>query len=130
MPLAESTVQNQIREASAHFDDYLWRNNTGVLRDDTGRPVRYGLCNDSPRINKIMKSGDLIGLTQTLVTPGMVGQTIGVFTAVEVKEEGWIFNPKNEREVAQKAFVDLVLRCGGFAGFAQSVDDYRKIVKK
>lgn len=130
MSLSESTVQNQIRDASAQLGDYAWRNNSGVLRDDTGRPVRFGLGNDNPKINKVVKSSDLIGLTSLVITPDMVGQTVAVFTAVEVKEEGWTFNPRDARAVAQKAFIDIVLRAGGFAGFAQSVDDYRSIVKK
>lgn len=130
MPLAESTVQNQIRDVSAQLGDYAWRNNVGVLRDDTGRPVRYGLLNDNPKINKVIKSSDLIGLTRVFVTHEMVGQMLAVFTAVEVKEEGWTFNPSNTREVAQKAYIDLVLQAGGFAGFAQSVADYRSIVRK
>lgn len=130
MPLAESTVQNQIRDMGARLGDHLWRNNCGVLPDATGRPVRYGLCNDSPALNKVVKSSDLIGPTRITITPEMVGQVVAVFTAIEVKEEGWTFNPRNPREVAQKAFIDLVLQAGGFAGFAQSVADYRSIVGK
>jgi hypothetical protein len=130
MTLAETTVQNHIRHLSGQFGDYLWRNNTGVLPDLEGRPVRYGLCNDSPALNKALKSSDLIGATRVLITPEMVGQVLAVFTAVEVKEEGWKFRPSNPREVAQNAFINLVLNSGGFAGFAQSVEDYRRIVRK
>lgn len=128
--LAESTVQNHIRHMSAQLGDDLWRNNSGVLNDVKGRPVRFGLGNDSAKINKVCKSSDLIGLTRVMVTPEMVGTVIAVFTAVEVKENGWVFNPRNDREVAQKTFIDFILRAGGYAGFAQSIDDYRRIVKK
>ena len=128
--LAESTIQNYIRNESAVLGDDLWRNNNGVLNDRQGRPVRFGLGNDSAKINKVCKSSDLIGLTKVIITPEMVGTMVGVFTAIEVKEEGWTFNPRDARAVAQKVFIDLVLQAGGYAGFAQSVDDYRRIVKK
>lgn len=128
--LSETTIQNQIRSQSAYLGDDLWRNNSGVLPDAKGRPVRFGLGNDSPKVNKICKSSDLIGATRVLITPEMVDSVVAVFTAVEVKGEGWTFNPNNKREVAQKVFIDLVLQAGGYAGFAQSVDDYRRIVKK
>ena len=124
----ESSVQNHIRLAAAQQGNDLWRNNCGVLKDDTGRPVRYGLANDNPKINKVIKSSDLIGLTRVFITPEMVGQVFGVFTAVEVKEEGWVFNPRDSHQAAQKAYIDLVLSAGGLAGFAQSVEDYRRII--
>lgn len=128
--LAETTVQNLIRGQAAALGDDLWRNNTGVLRNpETGQPVRYGLLNDSARINKVIKSSDLIGATKVLVTPDMIGRVLAVFTAIEVKEENWFYSG-TDREVAQKAFIDLVLRAGGFAGFARSVADYRRIVNK
>lgn len=131
MPLREATVQNLIRNDAAQCGEHLWRNNVGVLPNpETGQPVRYGLLNDNPKINKVIKSSDLIGPTRVLITPDMVGQMIAVFTAVEVKEEGWTFNPRDKREVAQKAFHDLILQIGGFAGFAQSVADYRSIIHR
>lgn len=130
MALAESTVQNQIRDMSAQLGDDLWRNNSGVLPGEHGQPVRFGLGNDSSKVNAVCKSSDLIGVTRVLITPEMVGSVVGVFTAVEVKEEGWKFNLRNAREVAQKVFIDLVLQNGGYAGFAQSINDYRRIVKK
>lgn len=131
MPLHESTIQNQIRELSGHFGDYMWRNNNGAFFDPiTSRPVRFGLANESKKLNDVVKSSDLIGPTRIFITPEMVGTMVAVFTAVEVKEQGWKYNPKDEHQVAQKAFHDLILGLGGYAGFAQSVEDYRRIVKK
>lgn len=127
---SEDIVQAEIRINTTVNHCHLWRNNTGVLKDITGRPVRYGLANDSKKLNDDLKSSDLIGLTSIVITPDMVGKMIGVFTAVEVKEEGWKFNLKDKREVAQQNYINLVRSKGGFAGFAQSVDDFRKIIGK
>lgn len=128
--LSETGVQNHIRNEAALLGDHLWRNNIGSFVDKRGIPVRFGLLNDSSKVNKVIKSSDLIGPTQVLITQDMVGSVLAVFTAVEVKEEGWKFNQNDDREVAQKAFHDLVLQAGGYAGFAQSIEDYRRIVKK
>lgn len=130
MPLSEGALQNHVRYVSSQMGNYLWRNNTGVLPNpETGRPVRYGLCNDSANLNKVLKSSDLIGLTKITITPDMVGHTVAIFTASEIKEEGWKFNPNNSREVAQKNFIDLVNNSGGRAAFIASVDDYIRLVK-
>lgn len=128
--MLESTVQNHIRLDAAQNHIDLWRNNVGVLIDETGRPVRFGLANDSSRMNKIIKSSDLIGVTPVFVTPEMVGTVVGLFTAVEVKEQGWSFNANDKHLLAQKTFHDIVLKAGGYAGFAQSVEDFRRIVKR
>lgn len=126
--MKEATIQNQIRLAAAQGGSDLWRNNVGVLLDKTGRPVRYGLANENPNINKVIKSSDLIGITPLFVTPEMVGRIVGVFTAVEVKRGDWKFCPNDEHSLAQKNFHDIVKKSGGFAGFAQSVEDYRRII--
>ena len=60
----------------------------------------------------------------------MVGKTIGIFTAIEFKREGWIFNTSDEHEQAQLTFIEWVIARGGLAGFAASVDDVIKIIRK
>ena len=124
----ESPVQQRIRLYAAQQNIEMYRNNVGVLLDQTGRPVRYGLCNDSAGLNERIKSSDLIGVTPTFVTPQMVGRVLGVFTAIECKKEGWHMTPSDDRAIAQAAFHDIVRRAGGFAGFATCVEDFRKIV--
>lgn len=126
--LRESTTTSFVRLDAAQQGDVLWRNNVGVLKDLTGRPVRYGLANDTPAMNKVIKSSDLIGIHPLLITPQMVGMIIGQFLAIEMKEEGWVFNHLEEREVAQKNFHDIVRKNGGRAGFATGVADYRRII--
>lgn len=128
--LGEATTTSFVRLEAARCGCTLWRNNSGVAPPHQlgGRPVRYGLANDSPKLNKEIKSSDLIGITPVTVTPDMVGRVIGVFTAVEMKEEGWKFNQSEEREVAQKKFHDIVKTNGGFAGFASCIEDFRRII--
>ncbi len=113
---SEDAVTAEIKLKASQEGVRLWRNNVGVAQDDTGRVVRYGLLNDSQRLNQSMKSSDLIGITPTVVTQGMVGKTVGIFTAVECKREGWNYTG-TPREIAQKAFVDLVLSLGGIGRF-------------
>ena len=52
----------------------------------------------------------------------------GRFVSIEVKKEGWKFNPNDRREVAQLAFIDWIKSNNGLAGFAASVDDALKII--
>lgn len=126
----EGAVQNHVRLAAAQLGIELWRNNIGVLKDERGVPVRYGLANDSANLNRKIKSSDLIGITPILVTPDMVGQIVGIFTAVEVKESEWVFRPNDEHALAQNNYCDIVRAAGGYAGFATSVAEFRRIVKR
>lgn len=61
---SESAIQNKVRLAAAYAGLECWRNNVGVsmVIDEYGnkRPVRYGLANDSAKVNKEIKSSDLI----------------------------------------------------------------------
>jgi hypothetical protein len=108
----ELAVQNAIRLEHGAGPARLWRNNTGALKDATGRLVRYGLCPGS---------SDLIGLRQVTITPDMVGQTLAVFTAIEVKDQGRLTEQ-------QRAFITMVQQAGGMAGVARSVEDARRIL--
>jgi len=123
----ESTVQQEIQIDGPHHGCQLMRNNSGALTDANGRLVRYGLGNVSKQHNDRIKSSDLIGWTTITITPQMVGSKVAVFTAVEVKGSDW--KGKNDkREIAQKTFLDWVRANGGIAGFANSLDTFRKIL--
>jgi hypothetical protein len=117
MILTEQDIQTAIRLAASKQGHVLWRNNSGVLRDERGVPVRFGLCNDSKQLNASVKSSDLIGIKQVLVTEDMVGTVIGVFWAVECKRSGWKY-AGTEREVAQLRFIETVRGMGGQAQFS------------
>lgn len=112
----ESPLQSAVRAEAARRGVYLWRNNSGVLPDARGVPVRFGLGNDSKRLNTVLKSSDLIG-----IAPG------GIFVAIECKAPGWI-GVRTERERAQEAFINLVRQCGGRAGFVTAVADLDRIL--
>lgn len=127
--MKETPVQQRIRLKAAQLGQQIWRNNVGACYDDTGRFIRYGLCNDSKQLNDRIKSSDLVGMTTIIVTPDMVGQTVGVFTAVETKASDWVFRPSDKRAVAQLAFHDIVTNAGGFAGFARNEEEYVRIIK-
>lgn len=99
----------------------LWRNNNGACLDDTGRMIRYGLGNDSAKLNKVWKSSDLIGICPVKILPEHVGRTIGMFFAVEVKRTSWR-GIENERDKSQGNFLTDVTRMGGFGAFANTVE--------
>lgn len=108
----EARVQDEARLLASKMGWRLFRNNVGVLKDERGVPVRYGICNDSPAMNKRIKSSDLIGIRPVVITPDMVGSTIGQFMAREVKKAGWKYKG-TEHERAQLAFGTLVIGLGG-----------------
>jgi hypothetical protein len=121
---SESWAQSVVRLEAPSVGAMLWRNNVGALQDETGRVVRYGLANDSAAVNKVIKSGDLIGVRKRVITPEMVGTTIGQFVSREMKPPGWHFTG-TPRECAQLAFANLVVSYGGDAAFATGAGSFR-----
>lgn len=109
---SEARVQDEARLLASKMGWRLFRNNVGVLKDERGVPVRYGICNDSPAMNKRIKSSDLIGIRPVVITLDMVGSTIGQFVAREVKKSGWKYKG-TEHEAAQLAFGTLIIGLGG-----------------
>lgn len=124
----EGTIQADIRKAVGLFPHVrLWRNNRGaawmgqiVERAGTtivlanARPVEFGLTNGA---------SDLIGLTQIVITPEMIGRTLAVFTAIEVKRPG-VGVPEHQRR-----FIDFVRGFGALADVARSSADAVRIVE-
>lgn len=115
----EAGVQNQVRLKAGQLGWHLWRNNVGACEDSNGNFLRYGLCNDSKRVNLVLKSSDLIGIRAVRITSAMIGSTIGQFCAFEVKRPGWR-NTGTEREQAQENFINLIEANGGHAKFITS----------
>lgn len=113
---SESAVQTKVRLEAPRKGVHLFRNNVGVLKDETGRPVRYGLANDSSKVNKIVKSGDLIGWRKVLITEKHVGRPIAQFVSRECKAAAWTFSG-TDREMAQLNWINLILVNGGDACF-------------
>lgn len=121
----ESAVTSQVRLVAAQNNILLWRNNCGGFYDEHGRFVRYGLGSELK-----LASSDWIGITPMLLTPEMVGKIVGVFTAVEMKAEGFKFNKNDKHLLQQKHFIDIVQNYGGLAGFASSVEDFYRIINE
>ena len=122
----EAGVQAFTRLSASRRGGILWRNNVGVCyHPGTQQPVRYGLANDSKKMNENVKSSDLIGITPVLITPDMFGQTIGVFTARECKRPGWMWSG-TKREKAQKNFLNIVNGMGGDGRFVCSTTGHTK----
>jgi len=98
----------------------LFRNNTGTAYQGKRavynnrqvitepRPISFGLC---------VGSSDLIGWTEIIVTPDMVGQKIAIFTAVEVKNE------KGRATKEQLKFLQAVRNAGGIARLTRYIDN-------
>jgi hypothetical protein len=103
---SEAAVQAGLRLAASKRGDRLWRNNVGALLDERGIPVRYGLANDSKRMNDHIKSSDVIGIEHGT----------GRFLSFECKEAGWRFTG-TEREQAQLRWIGLINSLGGRAAF-------------
>lgn len=116
--MSEAYAQSQVRLEAASLGFRLFRNNVGVLYDANGRPVRFGLANESATMNAGIKSSDLVGWRRHLVTPDDVGKTLAVFLCRETKAPGWTFRPNNSREAAQARWIELVNADGGDAAFA------------
>lgn len=117
---SEGGVQSRVRLEAAKKGIYLWRNNVGagkVTHADgkgAGRFLRWGLANDSEKLNDVVKSADLIGVRRTLITQAMVGQHVGVFVSREVKAADW--TPSGTlREAAQLQWANLINGQGGDA---------------
>ena len=113
----ESPLYQALRIEAAQKGGRLWRNNVGALQDARGRWVRYGLANDSKQVNEALKSSDLVGIMPQLILPEHVGHTFGRFVCREVKAPDWHYTG-TPREVAQKAWLDLINSLGGDARFA------------
>ena len=118
----EAPTQQLLRVRAAELGCALWRNNSGAVTavDARGikRPVRFGVGNDSTKLNKVWKSSDLVG-----IGPG------GRFLAVEVKHPRWTYKG-TEREVAQLAFIENVKRLGGHGFFCTSVYEFEIEIRR
>lgn len=113
----EAYSTSLIRLEAAQKGVRLWRNNVGALKDENGRWVRFGLANESARLNAKLKSSDWIGWRRTLITPRHVGCTIGQACLREMKRPGWKYTG-TEREQAQLQFLTLAALDGCDASFA------------
>ena len=118
---SEAAVQAAVRLDAARRGWLLYRNNSGACQDRSGRHIRYGLANDSKRVNDVFKSSDLIGLRPLEITQEHVGRVIGQFVALECKKRRWVpgksTGEDRKRELAQLNFMLRISALGGLARF-------------
>jgi hypothetical protein len=91
----------------------LFRNNVGLLRDPTGRAVRFGLHPGS---------GDLIGWRTITITAEHVGQRLAVFASIEVKTD------RGRAREDQIHWARTVYAAGGLSGVARNPADARMLL--
>lgn len=117
----ESYVQSFLRLAGPPLGFNLARNNRGALPNERGVPIRFGLWNDTAALDKVCKSGDLVGYQSGWFRDYETAEPVkvAVFTMVECKHAGWPgFNPNDKREAAQQRCLSMVLSAGGIAAFS------------
>lgn len=113
---SEAYVQSLVRLEAVRCGAKLWRNNVGVLPDENGRPIRYGLANDSSTLNGRIKSGDLIGWRPIDITTAHIGKRIAQFVSRECKAPNWRYTGTG-REAAQLRWAEVLVADGGDACF-------------
>ena len=125
--MREHGAQNAIRNALAGkclaFRANVGQAWTGSKIDRL--PGGKVLIHDARPFNTGLPPGfsDLFGVVSVEITPDMVGQTVGVFFAAEVK------SATGKASDRQAAFLGAVKRQGGFAGVVRSVADALKLLR-
>lgn len=123
--MSEHDIMNRVQVAVSKLKTRVFRNNVGVgwtgqrvssSGSEAGtvvlrgaRPLRAGLG---------VGSSDLIGWTPVDITEEMIGKTVAVFTALEIKSS---LASKPTKE--QQNFLSAVKDAGGIAVVARSVED-------
>ena len=110
--MSEAAIQQDIRLSLGKCPAVrMFRNNSGAYKDPrSGRVIRYGLTTGS---------ADLIGWQSVVITEAMVGQRFARFLSVAVK------TPTGRLSPAPETWRQAVLKAGGIAVVARSVDDVR-----
>ena len=117
-------LTNRIRNAASPRGARLFPMTTGKFW--AGRVISQTsdtVTLKNPRLVNVGFKGlsDLMGGSPVTITPDMVGQTVFVLTAVEVKEG-------NDRPTPEQLkFIERVQEWGGRAGIAKSEDDAVRI---
>ena len=119
MKMNSAELGSEIQIALSEGGTLVCRNNSGLARyKKNGKEwaVPYGV---GPKGGG---GGDWICCIPVVITPEMVGQTIGVFGSVEQKLDG------DKRSEGQKKWHRWVKLRGGRSGIARSVQDALDIV--
>ena len=104
----ETNIMNKIMLAISKKGWLVWRNQVGLFKTMDGtRTIPIG----------IKGSSDLMAIKPTVITPEMVGQTLAVFVAVEVK------TATGQQSEPQKKWQKAVEKLGVKYILARSEDD-------
>jgi len=132
--MKEQAIQNMIRVKLSELGIINFRNNTGmgwagkaqkiratgnilvqpgdvIVRN--ARPLHAGLCEGS---------SDIIGVKTVVITEDMIGQTVGIFVAPEVKTK------KGKASAKQEIFMDNINKAGGIAGVVRSPEEAEELL--
>ena len=102
----------RVETAGAWVGKVIHKDNQTVTLANA-RMIQAGLCRGG---------SDIIGIRPTVITQEMVGQTVGVFLADEVK------TPTGRPTKEQLRFIEAVNKAGGIAGVARSVSDALELI--
>lgn len=124
---AETRLQQEILLALSQAGCVVWRNNVGQawmgkVIHQSGDQVTLAGAHKMP-FGLCVGSSDIIGIKPTVITQDMVGKTVGVFLAPEVK------TPTGRMGKMQEPFLSGVREVGGIAGVARSVNDALDLIK-
>lgn len=108
--MKEADISRKIQLRHTEIGGRLFRNNVGLFKTKDGRTIKTGLCKGS---------SDLIGWMPVKITQEMVGKTIAVFTATEVKK-----NTKLSKD--QELFINAVNNSGGIAFVSKSPEEHEQ----
>lgn len=121
----ETDFGRALMKLATNLTARLFRNNTGMAWQGKVRKNRDGSITISdPRplhAGLVVGGSDLIGWMPVRITQEMVGDTVAVFTAVEVKA-------KTSATDEQLAFIAAVRKAGGRAGIARTEADLSAIL--
>lgn len=121
MAKAEKNLTAHVLMSVSKIGARLFRQNTGLAWQGEiieKTPQRLILKNPRPiHCGLIKGSSDLIGWTPVVITADMVGKTVAIFTALEVKTPGVSATPE------QKNFVEQIAKVGGCGHIVRSAEE-------
>lgn len=125
--MSESALYGEIMGAFSRGHVRLFRTNSGMAWQGTvveRTPTRLVLAHPRPVHMGAPGISDLTGWSPVIVHEKDVGSLMAIYTAIECK------TAKGRTTEEQRAFIDLVLRCGGRAGVARSKEDANAVLRQ
>lgn len=131
--MAEGDLMRRLQARASQLGARLFRQQVGmawvgrVEKGFPGRRVTLGagdlvIRNARPFHSGIAGMSDLGGWVPVTITADLIGQTIAVYTQVEVKTD------KGKPSPEQEAWIKAVTKAGGRAGIARNDDDLTAIL--